>query len=125
VFLANIAWCLLLAHLSPLVTRDYYSFSKQKGKGMKQRQCSTSTIRVCLLGHVSWDMDLYERKHQEYYVTPPSVVIQIRELFVGGGGFLLLPHVPNKFILFHLKNLLPIQQTKASRFGAINKKLNF
>lgn len=57
-------------------------------------------------------MDLYERKHQEYYyVRPPSVVIQTQESFLGGPSFFF--HIyPNKFILFHFKNLLPIQQTK-------------
>jgi hypothetical protein len=33
-------------------------------------------------------MDFYERKHQEYYVTPPSLVIQTRELF-GGPSFFI------------------------------------
>lgn len=38
----------VLAHHHPC-HKDYHSFLKTKGKGMKERQCSTSTIRVYLV----------------------------------------------------------------------------
>lgn len=53
---------------------------------MKQRQCSTSTIRVCLLGHVSWDMDLYERKHQELLCDTTQCCYSNKRAFCWGGG---------------------------------------
>jgi hypothetical protein len=66
-------------------------------------------------------MNFYERKHHEYYVTPPSVVIQIRELLGGGLAFLLLPHLPQQVYPFPLQKSSTHSTNKASRFGAINK----